>query len=1734
MIELSHFQNTLKGYQMLRSIQQSEQTEIILANRLAQGDVVVLKCSSSQSNNLGDITKLSHEYEILKELDHDGIPKVYDFLYDGKVATLVQEYFDGVRLKEKLNQGAFSVEEVIDIAIQLSDILHYVHRRGFIHKDINSNNLVLTKNNQVKLLDFGISSGFQAEQYGSMNIDHIEGTLAYISPEQTGRTAYAITYSCDFYSTGILLYELLIGKVPFDSSDSLEVIHFHLSRKPLPLRSISVDIPGQLEQIIFKLIEKNPDDRYQSALGLKADLERIKSGIQSKEGLRDFKPGMNDFAGEYKQIQKLYGREKERNELLDYYKNLADVKSMMVLVAGYSGVGKSALIRHVKFPIIQQQGNFISGKFDQFKKDIPYYAFIEAIQEFIKNLLTESDDRIQFWRQRITRILGENAGLITEVIPHLSVIIGKQPPTPKLQPAEQETRFYMVLLDFIYAFSTLSNPLVIFLDDLQWADYSSLNLVKRILENPRQESILILGAYRDNEVEKGHPLLLTLKQIEESKGKVYNIHLKPLNEETTCQIVADSFGMNTKQSARLGAQVFDKTKGNPFFIHSFLKSLFTNKLIERDEANQWGWNETEIDNLEYTENVIDLMTDGMIGLPLETQESLKYAAALGNTFDLNELVEISGKPMALNYERLKPAIKNGYLFAVDKKYRSISMSQYYDDEVLKNTLSQSAVQFSFTHDKVQQAAYGLISNEERHHVHYRIGRLMLNNRNEAQLDESIFELLNHFAIGIQLIKDNDEKERVIELCLKAGRKAKDSTSYKLGIRYLSMAKSLLEYDSWSGNYNLTFGVLFELGECEYLNGNPRSAELLFTEVLGYAKTNHEKLKVYYVHSSLYLKQGNTNESLRLGLEAVKLYNISFPKNKLLIKVATLITLIKYLFLFSTKYKKSDVLFRNKDCTDEEIIDLDKFLIDLATSAYQQDQNLMMLVIFKIVGSFLKNGFTNASGWGYSGFAVTVLSALKLQHRGFKLWDLTIKMHQRTNSKIIKWRLNYTVLAFHDHWRIPFRESFGSIQETVKACVLNGDQIFTNYSVGLSIRTQFAAGVNLKEILTSAENHIPLVSKDEGGLDFSQCFYQVVKSLHGQTTGDSWDDATFSGIETLNRLVKEGNKTKLAFFHAAHCSQLYLFDHYREALIECDVLQQYSDNFLGDMLECDQALYTALSIAACYSQLNKSEQKHYRKVFDKHLKNMKLWASGSPENYNASLYLMQAEKFAMLGEYEKAMFNFETAIKWASQQQLQQLVGIANERAASLCIQRNIMKQSHAYLRDAYEAYFYWGAHEKCKQLENAHPSVFEYKWSNETKDTSALSQNTSDSSFEALDMSSVLKASQGIASQVKYDDLLKKLMHITIENAGANKGSLLLLKDNRLCLEAQSAVGGHEFEILPSIPLEETDKVPHSIINYCLRSGDDVVVNNAMQDELYLNDPYIISHHVLSVLCIPIETQGKTIGILCLENNLLKGVFYENRLALLKMLSGQIGISIQNALLYENLEEKVLERTQKIEMQKVQLEKEMEKSNALLLNIIPKRTAEELKSTGGYKARHYANVTVLFCDIVGFTSLTEKLTADELVYELHELFSGIDGIIAKYGIEKIKTIGDAYMCANGLDTEGDIDSASSMVEAATEILEFVKHLNQTKSSQSRQQFELRLGMHYGLVTAGVVGKTKFAYDIWGDTVNIAARMEQNSIPGKINISGPIYDLVKGAKKCEHRGKIEAKNKGMIDMYFVEN
>lgn len=1724
------------GFVALESLYKDAGHEIIKAKNLLTDKLTILKISRPGNNDIQQLSKLSHEYNTLKKLDHPGIIKVQSLVTKNKTVCVIEEYFEGENLKSRLFRKPVSITDFFHISIQLAELLAYMHGQGVIHKDINSTNILVSEDDRIKLIDFGISTNFSNEEHEILSPQNLEGTLTYISPEQTGRTSYSITPGSDLYSLGIVFYEMLSGKPPFDSADALEVIHFHLSRTPAPLNKLLPNLPAGLSKLVSDLLEKIPDDRYQSAGGLLYDLKYLEKEVNDGKNTAFFKTKTQDKSGKFRKTQRLYGRQQEITQLLNCYNNLSVTGSAIALVTGYSGVGKSAVVKQLQRPVTERNSLFISGKFDQFKRNIPYFAFIEAFDCILRSILMEDNLNIARWKEKFLSVLGNNAVLISEVIPSMEFIIGKLPPVEKLAPAEQENRFRSALLDFIYCFTTHDQPLVIFLDDLQWSDIPSLNLIDRILNLKREDDILIVGAYRSNEVTKAHPLLVTLKQIEGYNTPITTIDLQPLHQNTTIEIVADSFGIDLQEAKELGQQVFTKTQGNPFFINRFLQSLNDNKVVTFNASGKWQWDQETLISMGYTDNVIDLMSNELTRLPIEARETLKFAALLGNAFSLNTVSKVMQIPQSAVFQSLESALSTGYLLTIDHKYRAFSLLERGLETAFENIPEKLNVNFKFLHDRVQQAAYSLIHEDEKQKLHLQTARILLDSASPDKLNDDLFDIASHFSQCVDIIQNTDERLKVAEIFCKAGIKAKNSTSYDVAIRYLELAKDLLPEKSWSANYKLNFDIYSNLSESESLNGNHESAERLFDIVLSNAQTNLEKLKIYYTHSALYLKIGNTSRSLQLGRDAMKLYNIHFPEGKSKIKLIAGLELARYLFLHSTRYKQKEKLYNLPDCNDPEINAINQFLIDVATSAYQEDQNLMVIVVLRTIRQYLKHGYTDAVGWGFSGFSVLAYSALGLSKLGFDLWDITLHLSKRIKSDVIRTKQNYTINAFYDGWKNPLTSNLNAIADNVKDCLANGDLNFAGYAMALHFWKQICSGQNLNTALENVKDYFKFLvtNKIGAGYNFLIPSMQLAKSLTNRTEAPgNWQTDNFDEESFIQNLDKLGNNTNHAFYTNFKLPFFYFFDMHDEGLEWADKGDASQAFILGHYFTSEWAFYYNVLIASRFDSFSDSEKRKYKKIFNKNLKWFKHWVKGSKANFEQQLFILLAEVHAMNNELQEAVSLYEKAIAASQKNGFTQFAAIANERAAKILAKNGINKQSNFYLKDAFDIYDSWGAYAKCRHMKNQWPEFFSDKYINRTGST------RTNLSMAALDYNSLIKASHNISSKIKLDELIQRLMNVLLEYAGAQRGVLMIPKDNQLHIVAEGIAGPDNIHSDLNIPVSGSDKVPLSVINFCWHTTESRSSGNAMHDEAYTQDHYIIENKIKSMICIPLTNKGNKVGLIYLENKLIEGVFTSNKLEVLTMLTGQIGISLDNALLYENLELKVQERTHDLEEQKQIAEsrsheaiqqkqladEERTKSDKLLLNILPHEIADELKSNGASKARLFESVSVLFSDFVNFTTICEKLSPEELVYELNKCFAAFDQIMEKHDLEKIKTIGDAYLAVCGLPRIKE-NHAYMACMAAKDILSWVK------DPVNKCLFDIRIGINSGPVIAGIVGVKKYVYDIYGDTVNTASRMESSSIPGKINISESTYELVKGQLQCEYRGKIEVKSKGNIHMYFI--
>jgi predicted ATPase/class 3 adenylate cyclase/tRNA A-37 threonylcarbamoyl transferase component Bud32 len=1709
------------GFSVDHSLFKNEDHEVLKAIRNADGHLVVLKTIVTGQNDKRKLSKLSHEYAILKKLDHKSIVKPISIHQHAGEMFLVQNYCAGESLKAKIIKGNLSINDFLLISINICEALAYLHDQGYLHRDINSTNIVVNQNNDITLIDFDICALTQHQIIDAAQPEYLEGTLEYMSPEQTGRTSYAVTASSDLYSLGIVMYEMLTGKIPFTSTDPMEVIHFHLGKHPAQLSSIKPNLSPLIAQLVHTLMDKNPDARYQSAEGLIFDLQAIKE-VTGNRGVdfNQFILKTEDKSGKLTKKQKIYGREKEINYLLNQLHETADKNSKLIMLSGYSGVGKSVIIKQLQQPVIQSGGVFITGKFEQFKKNIPYSALIEAIEEKIRNILSEGTKSIIFWKNKIEETLGQNTALIVEVIPSLELITGKKQSLAVLQPAEQEFRFKMVLLDFIFCFASTDSPLVIFFDDLQWADLPSINLIENIVTTHRSMAVTILGTYRSNEVDDLHPLYLSIKQLKKEGVEIKELHLDPLTEEVTCEIVADALNMySAEQSAELGKYVYLKTNGNPFFINRFLLTIYEQKLIQFKPKTGWTWDISSIEKLDYTDNVLDLMSNQVSNLPDTTAHVLRSASIIGGIFSLEMLSSLLNQSSQQTYIQLLPAIKDGFILPLDLNYRLV----YLPNSENKTYEEQEDSYFKFLHDRVHQAVYRQVGDEEKKNKHLSIGRLLTSGIYVSKLNDLVFEITSHYSECLDLVVDDAERIKFANIFALGGKKAKDSASYDVAIDLLEKGRSLLPDNSWDSNYDLTFNIISDLGLCHSLAGNHDKADSIFNLLLDHAETKFEKLNIYYTQSSLYYKIGNATKSLQIGREAMKMYGITFPTNKKWITMTAYFQLIKYLILFSTKYRSKESIFSIKECHDEEEKAITNYMIDISTSAYVLNQELMMIVVLRIIGQFLKKGFTDGTLWGFAGFSTIVYSALGLSKLGFKLWDITTELHNRVESPIIKSKVAYSISSFYKHWRFPNKLHAEDMMHIFKSSYAGGDQIWAGLSIANQLWEQSIIGLPLDQVLNDATKGKAYLirTKTSSGLNLMMPQWHFVNCLLGNSSQlGRWE---LDEVLELNNPDQQLNLTEKAYLFTSKIPLFYYFKQWDEGLNWIDEGEKYQANNLGTNLIAEWKFYSALIISNTYKTLEPKRQRKFFNHFRQSLKDFKRWAEDCPANFEAQNLILQAELQTMQNSLGTSIKLYEQAIQSAHQFGLIHLEAIANEQASLLMNNSGLAKQSSHYIKDAMVLYQKWNAYAKCTHLGEMYPTVFH----NLKSPTSVDNESDSRAFNQTLDLGSIIKASQALTSQLKVNELIKKLLSITIENAGAERGLFIIPKSNELFIKAEGKTNSIDIQLYDNKKVEDNINLPQSIVNLSWQTQDFIYASDALEDVRFNNDPFVLNNQLKSIACIPVSNKGKKIGLIYLENKSIKGLFNEAKKELLSILTSQIAISYENAQLYENMEEEVQERTKELELEKANAVYERGISEKLLLNILPKEIAHELKYTGKSEAKLYDRVSVLFTDFVDFTQTSEKLSPHDLVSELNKCFQSFDLIMDKHDLEKIKTIGDAYLAVGGLPIEVP-DHAKKTVDAALDILAWVK------DPSNKCLFDIRIGVHTGPVIAGIVGYKKYVYDIWGDTVNTASRMESSSITGKINISSETHKEINNYYICSHRGKITAKHKGEIDMYFVES
>ncbi|MEA5627917.1 AAA family ATPase [Nostoc sp. UHCC 0251] len=1446
-----------------------------------------------------EITRYKLEYEITRSLSLEGVIQAYGLQQYQSTFVIILEDFGGESLTKIIAARRFSLTEFLKLAIQIAEALGEIHTANIIHKDINPSNIVLNiETQQLKIIDFGISTARSRETLTLKNPTVLEGTLAYISPEQTGRMNRSLDYRTDFYSLGATFYQLLTHRLPFESSDALELIHYHLALEPVPPDTLDPEIPAIVSEIILKLLAKTAEDRYQSAWGIKTDLEQCLIQLENTGRIEPFLLAQQDISDKFYIPEKLYGREREVETLLAAIarvagKRIDQSQVELMLIAGYSGIGKSVLVQEIYKPITQQRGYFISGKFDQYQRNIPYFAIAQAFESLIKQLLTEEDVQLGQWRDNLLAALGSNSRVITQVIPTLELIVGNQPDVPVLPPTEAQNRFNQVFQNFIRVFTQSEHPLVIFLDDLQWADNASLKLIQLLATSTEKQSLLLMGAYRDNEVNTAHPLIQMVEEIRQAGAVVNQLSLAALSLPDINQLIADTLHCQPENSLPLAELVQLKTGGNPFFINEFLKSLYTEGLVEFDhQTNKWQWSIEQIHNQGITDNIVELMAGKIQKLNAKTQQLLRLSACIGNQFNLETLALAAELYQRETAQTLGVAIAQGLILPMSNAHKSVVL-----DVPLPGN---PAIEYKFVHDRIQQAAYSLIPESERRHVHLQIGKQMLQQASAQQREQNIFDITNQLNLGKELIKIQPERDELAQLNLMAGEKAKASTAYNSALKYFQIGLDLLADNCWQTQYDLALALYSLAAETAYLNGELELMEQLVSCVLENTKSLAAKIKVYEVKIQAYCGQMQFLSALAIGLQALEELGVHLP-------VAPTPEEIQQAFSNTARTlegRRVEDLFNLPPMTDA-IAPLSMWLLaNLTAPAYQAAPALFPLIILEMVNLSIKYGNHDLSAFAYAAYSNILGSVLLEIETAYQFVQLALKLLEKSSNLLIRCKTLFMANASVRFRNVHLKETIKPLQEAYQIGIETGDLEFAAYSILHHCDHCFFTDMPLSELEQKLESYIQVLTqlKESTNANALKVYQQTVLNLMTTSPapevliGEAYDES-----QELPLLQQANHHKGLFYLYFNKLFLCYYFENFPQAVDNANQAENYPDGGRSNAVFPIFYFYDSLARLMLYPQVNHQEQAIIlQRVADSQQK-MQLWAHHAPMNYLHKWYLVEAERHRVLGEVVAAMDAYDRAITLARENEYLQEEALANELAAKFYLANNRMTIAKTYLQEAKYGYLRWGATTKVQDLEKRYPQLLEVGSERTEKRQVDTTQSTS-TKLAALDLETVLKASQAIASEILLDKLLAKLMTILIENAGAQTGYLILPTQDEWRVEAMGSIGNETVAVLQSIPLESrsadsTPYLPTTLINYVVRTQESVILDSAAQLGNFQSEPWIVQHQSKSILCAPLLNQGKLTGIVLLENNLTTSAFTPERIEIFSLLSTQAAISIDNARL---------------------------------------------------------------------------------------------------------------------------------------------------------------------------------------------------------------------------------------------
>jgi predicted ATPase/signal transduction histidine kinase len=1420
-----------------------------------------------------DVERLKHELELRPLLQ--GLPVLEPLAlssFDGAPALELED-FSGAPLERRLG-STLPVQDFLVMASRVAASIAEIHARGLIHKDLEPASILFDPSSlAVKVGDFGVASRAPREQTTARSALLVEESLPYVAPEQTGRMNRAVDSRADLYSLGVIFYQLLTGRLPFEASDAIGWVHCHLARKPTPPDQIRTTLPAMLSEIVLKLLAKLPDERYQSATGLAHDLERCLLQWEETGFIAPFTLGERDASDRLVIPQGIYGRGAEAAALGQAFERVATTgRPELVLVSGPSGIGKSSIIYELRRPVVLRGGLFSSGKFEQFKRDIPYLTVVRVFRELTLDILAESADQIAAWRRRFEAALGANGQLIVDLIPQVELIIGPQPPVPELPQAEADSRQRLVLRQFVCAFTDPEHPLAVFLDDLQWADAASLDLIADLIPHPNTRHLLLIGAYRDDQVGPAHPLRLALDRLRASGAAVRDIVVGPLAQADVDQLVADTTHRSLAEVGPLARRVRETSGGNPFFAVHFLTDLHRKKLLGFDrEAGRWSWNMARVRAESPADDVVELMVGKLRDLPAETQRALAAAAHLGAIFDAEGMASVlGGDPEAA----LRAALDEDLVFRVDQTYH-------------------------FAHDHVQEAAYSLVPESERAALHLAIGRRLQALVPPGGPSERMFEVASQLNRAAPLITSRVEREELAALDLAAGRRAKESAACAAALSYLAAGSALLEDDpdSWQRSYRLRFELELARAACEHALGELAAAEQRLA-ALGRRATNLVDLAAVTCAEVALLAPNHADRAIDVALAYLRRLGFPWSPHPTDAEVAA----------------EFDRLWRALgDRPIEALADLPPVVdperrarMDVLTWASSPavftDANLHCMLIARLANLSLEHGNSDGSCLAYVRLGMVLGPRFGAYAEGFRFGKLGLDLVEKRGLLRFKAQVYLDFGALISPWSRHVAAGLPLVRRAFQVAHETGNVTYACYSLNCLITLLLAKGDPLPDVEREATSALEFVrgTKSELTIEHITTQLRLIRTLRGLLpTFGSFDDDSY-GEESAERRLTGNARLSIATcwywirklqarFHAGDQAAGL------EAAAQAERLLWTSPSFFET---AEYHFHAALARAARHDEAPLDERPDHRAALAAHHRQVEAWAASCPASFSGRAALVAAEVARLEGRVAEAEQLYVEAVRAARENGFVHDEAVTYETAARFWGARGFVEFADAYLREATERYRRWGADGKVLQLERLHPQL-----ARQRPAAAAAVTATPPPAVDQLDLLAVIKASQTISGAMGRDELLRTLLEIVVEQGGARRARLILSRDGLLEIAADCTMSApaRVGKPAPALAGERGPELPASILQYAARTQERVVLEDASSDPgRFASDPYLARTRQRSVLCLPIRRQAKVVALLYLENELAPGVFTPDRLTALELIAAQAAISLENTLLLEH------------------------------------------------------------------------------------------------------------------------------------------------------------------------------------------------------------------------------------------